>query len=146
MEESIQFVSNFSDWVAVKKIKVTNETRPKAVMEFLAGLNTSFDNKIEGFLRKEVDLSKVDAALNELIEKGKSADNISKALAEINGAKLGKVVKEITEKPEWQTGEQKEMSEFVKTYAVRKALKELGVRADYSHIDIPGMKKAKKVK
>ena len=38
MDEQIQFMANYSGWVAVKKITVEKNTRPIDIALFLAGL------------------------------------------------------------------------------------------------------------
>jgi hypothetical protein len=144
MEEgSIQLVANYADWKAIKKITITEKTDPRTVAEFLAGLTMSVDNKIEANLRKIVDLDKVDKAIAEL-ELGKK--DTGKAIEEVGSRKVSSVINEITIKPELQKNEQKELQQFCKAYAMRKALKATGIVVDYSEIDIPGMKRLKKVK
>jgi microcompartment protein CcmK/EutM len=143
MEGSIQFISNYEDWKAIKKIKVTEQTNPRTVAEFLACLSTSLDAKVESNLRKIVALDKLDAAVKELgFGKGDSA----RALEEINSRKISAVINEIIELPNLQANEKKELQQFCRVYATRKALKECGLMVDYSEIDIPGMKRLKKKK
>ena len=112
-------------------------------MEFLVSLGTSFDQKIEENLRKEVDLEKVDAALAE-IEFGKSEEEIASAIKAVNKRNVSAVIKEITENLALQKNEQKELQQFCKIYALRKALANCGLMVDYSEVDIPGMKRTKK--
>lgn len=141
MEGSIQFISNYEDWKAVKKIKITEQTAPKTVAEFLASLSTSLDAKVESNLRKIVALEKLDARIAELgFGKGDSA----KAVEEINSRKISAVINEITDKQELQANEKKELQQFCRVYATKKALKECRIMVDYSEIDIPGMKRLKK--
>ncbi|MCX6800870.1 MAG: DUF2666 family protein [Candidatus Diapherotrites archaeon] len=143
MEGSIQFISNYEDWKAIKKIKITGQTNPRTVAEFLAGLSTSLDSKVESNLRKIVALDKLDAAVKELaFGKGDSA----RALEEINSRKISAVINEIIELPNLQANEKKELQQFCRVYATKKALKECGLMVDYSEIDIPGMKRLKKKK
>ncbi len=141
MEKIIQFIANYDDWVAIKKLKIGPATDPRTVMEFLAGLGMGIDRKIESNLRKVVDLGKVDSALNEL-ELGKG--DVAKALSEVNSRKINSVINEITSLPEFQKNVQKELQGFCKVYAMKKALKECGLNVDYSNINIPGMKRLKK--
>ena len=144
MEESIQFIANTKGWVSIKKLKVTEQTDPRSIMEFLGSLGTGLDRKVEESLGKIVELEKLNAVLDEILgETGKDAGTI---IREVNGRKVGAIVNELVEKPEWQKGEQKEVSEFLKVYAMKKALKSIKIRVDYSEIKIPGMKKVKKAK
>jgi len=144
MEETIQFIANTKGWVSIKKLKVTEQTDPKTIIEFLASLSTGLDRKVEESLGKIVELEKLNAVLDEVLnETGKNAGEIIQA---VNGRKINAVANELAEQDKWQKGEKKEVAEFLKVYAMKKALKAVKVRVDYSEIDIPGMKKAKKVK
>lgn len=142
-EKYVQFVANYDDWVAVKKLKIAPETHPLVVAEFLAGLTVSVDGKIEQNLAKLVDLKKLDDAINELgFGKGDSA----RALEEINSRKISRVISEITSLEKFQKNEQKELWDFCIAYATRKALKECSLMVDYSEVDIPALKKLKRAK
>lgn len=146
MDGQIQFISNYEDWVAIKKLKITEKTNPKTVMEFLARLTTSLDRKIEDNLRKLVKLNEVDTILNEELASGKGVVNIEKNLAVVSGRKVNSVIKEICEIEGMQKNEKKALSDFCKVYSMKKALKEVKLMVDYSEIKIPGMKKSKKKK
>ena len=142
-EKYIQFIANYEDWVAIKKLKVTPETQPIVVMEFLSSLTYSVDSKVEANLKKIVDLTKLDAALNALeLGKGES----SKALQEVTSRKITSVINEITTLEKFQKNEQKELWDFCMVYATRKALKACKLQVDYSDVDIPALKKLKKGK
>lgn len=146
MDQQIQFISNYSDWVAIKKLTITEKTEPKTVMEFLAGLATTIDRKVEDNLRKTVELDKLDVVLNEEIAEGRGVANIEKNLTTVSGRKVNSVINEICEIEGMQKNEKKELIDFCKVYAMKKALKEVKLMIDYSEIKIPGMKKAKKKK
>jgi len=141
-EKNIQFIANYDDWVCIKKLKIEEKTDPRTIMEFLAGLGTGIDRKIEANLRKIVDLEKLDAALAEET----SGKDIAAALAAANSRKVSAIINEITTLPELQKNEQKELQGFCKVYALKKTLKEAGLKIDYSEIEIPGIKRIKKVK
>ena len=144
MEEgSIQLVANYADWKAIKKITVTEKTNPRTVAEFLASLTMSVDNRIEANLRKIVDLDKVDKAIAEI---GIGKKDTAKAIEEVNSRKVSAVINEITAIETLQKNEQKELQQFCKAYAMRKALQAAGIVVDYSEIDIPGLKRLKKAK
>lgn len=147
MEEGIAFVVNMKGWQSVKKLTVTEKMNSRSVIEFLGSLNTGVDLKVEEFLEKIVDLKKVDAFLKEQLQgKGKTEGEIANLLAALKGPKLGKILNEICELPELQKGEQDELKDFCRVYAIKKGLKELGVMIDYSEIKIPGMKRLMKKK
>jgi hypothetical protein len=142
-EKYIHFIANYDDWIAIRKLKVEPATEPITIMEFLAGLTTSVDTKVEQNLRKIIELEKLDKAIQEL-ELGKK--DFAKALESINSRGISSAIKEICAKPELQKNVVKELEDFCKTYATKKALKQCGLKADYSEIEIPGMKRTKKVK
>ena len=146
MDQQIQFISNYSEWIAIKKLKITEKTNPRTVMEFLAGLTTSLDRKVEDNLRKLVALDKLDNVLNEELSEGKGVANIEKNLAAVSGRKVNSIINEICEIEGMQKNEKKELIDFCKVYAMKKALKEVKLMVDYSEIKIPGMGKSKKKK
>ncbi|MFH1256584.1 MAG: DUF2666 family protein [Candidatus Diapherotrites archaeon] len=142
-EKFIQFVSNYDDWVSIKKLKIEPATDPRTIIEFLASLGTGIDGKVEQNLGKIVDLKKVDAAIDAL-ELGKK--DVARALEEVNSKKVNASINEITELPELQKNEKTELKQFCKVYAMKKALKQCGLEVDYTNIDIPGMKRLMKKK
>lgn len=142
-EKYIQFVANYDDWVAVRKLKIEAATDARTVMEFLASLTTSVDKKVEENLSKIIDLKKLDAALA-TIAVGKTEEEIAAALKEVNTRKINAVINEITALEKFQKNEQKELADFCKAYATRKILKQTNAMIDYSQIEIPGMKRVMK--
>jgi hypothetical protein len=145
LEEGIQFIANYGDWKAIKKLKIESATDSRTIMEFLASLGTGIDRKIEDNLRKVVDLGKVDAAIKE-IEAGKGKEAIAEIIAEVSGRRVNAAITEACSKPELQKNEQKELIGFCKVYALRKALGNAGLFVDYSNVEIPGMKRLMKKK
>ena len=141
MEGSIQLVANYDDWKAIKKQTITEKTDPLTVAEFLSSLTNSVDSKIEFNLRKKVALDKLDKALVDL---GLMKGDATKALEEINTRSVSKVINEISQVPELQKNQQKEVADFCRVYATRKALKSCGLMIDYTQIEIPGMGRLKK--
>ena len=65
-DKYISFISNYDDWVSIKKLKIEPATDHKTIMEFLASLNTGIDAKVEANLGKIIDLKRIDAAINEI--------------------------------------------------------------------------------
>lgn len=145
MEESIQFMANYEDWKAIKKLKIEAATEPRTIMEFLASLGMGIDRKIADNLGKIVDLEKVDKAIEE-IESGKGAQAIEEIITQVNSRKVNSVINEICAKEELQKNEQKELIGFCKVYAMRKALSNAGLFVDYANVEIPGMKRLMKKK
>ena len=148
-EKYIQFIANYDDWVAIKKMKITEATDVRTILEFLASLGNGFDRKIAQNLGKIIDIVQLDNALNEALvdSAGKSAEELGKVIAFVNGAKINKVISELVAKVQnLGSAERKEIEQFAKVYAMRKALKECGLQVDYSEIEIPGMKRVRKTK
>ncbi len=141
MEGSIQLIANYSDWKAIKKQTITEKTDPLTVAEFLASLTTSVDRKVEENLRKKVALDKLDAAIAQL---GLMKGDAVKALEEINSRSISKVINEISQVPQLQKNQQKEVADFCRAYSIKKVLKACGLLIDYSQIEIPGMGRLKK--
>lgn len=145
-DKYIQFVSNYEDWVSIKKLKIEAATDPRTIMEFLASLGTGIDGKVEANLRKIVDLSKLDNVLNEGLQEAKGESAISKNLAFVNSRNVSAAINEICTKPEFQKNEQKELAGFCRVYATKKAFAANKMMIDYSSVEIPGMKRMKKTK
>jgi ABC-type dipeptide/oligopeptide/nickel transport system ATPase subunit len=127
----------------VRKQTIIEKTDPLTVMEFLAGLTNSVDGKVESNLKKKVALDKLDKAIEEL---GLVKGDAVKAMEEINSRAVAKVINEISAVEGMQKNQQKELADFLKTYATRKCLKACGLMVDYSQIEIPGMGRLKKTK
>ena len=141
MEGSIQLVANYDDWKAVRKITITAQTDPLTVAEFLANLTKSVDSKVEFNLKKIVALEKLDAAIAEC---GLAKGDVAKAIEEVASRKVNSVVKELSLVPGLQKNRQGELADFLKAYAMKKALKACGIIVDYSEVEVPGMGRLKK--
>jgi len=145
MDDGIQFVAKMGDWLAVKKLKVEEKTDALTVMEFLAGLSVSFDFKIAEYIGKEIDVKRLETVVDEELEGiAKGAKGIDEALAKVKGLKIGKVINEMVEAKGWQPKQRKELKEFCKVYALRYAFQKTGLKVDYSSIDTPAIKAARK--
>ena len=142
-EKYIQFIANYDDWVAIKKLKIEPAMDPKTVMEFLASLTISVDRKVEENLSKIVDLKKLDSVIAQ-VPVGKTEEEIASALKEVNTRKVSVVINEISQLEKLQKNEQKEVADFCRAYATRKILKNCNAQVDYSGIEIPGLKRAMK--
>jgi hypothetical protein len=141
MQGQIQFVANYEDWKVIKKITITDKTAPINIVEFLASLTYSTDDKIEKNLGEVVDLLKVDNALKELnLGKG----DASSAIEEVTSRKVSKVINEICKLDKFPGPLQKELIGLCKIYAVKKALKACSVLSSYHEAELPNLKRVKK--
>jgi hypothetical protein len=59
-QDHIEFYGKIGKWVAVKKLKMDENTEPLEVVRFLASVHDSTDRKIWEFLGKEIDLEALD--------------------------------------------------------------------------------------
>lgn len=146
MDKIVQFIANYDDWQAVKKIRIDSDTKPLDIMEFIASLSVSFDRKLEENLGKIIDLSKIDSFIAEYGEGKKKEEEIALMLKALSGPKLGKIINELVDSLGLEKKPVQEIKDFAKAYALRKALKDSKITIDYSGIEIPGMKKLKKAK
>jgi hypothetical protein len=143
MDGEIQLIANYAGWKAIKKIKITEQTEPIAILEFLASLTYSVDEKVEDNLRKIVELEKVDNAIKEIsLSKG----DIAKALEEVNSRNVSKTINEICKLEKFAGPLQKELIQLCKIYATKKALNECNLMIQYHEADISTLKRAKKAK
>ena len=134
MEEFIQFIANYAGWQAVKKLKITPRTDPKTIMEFLASLTMSVDRKVEENLRKIISLDKIDSFLEQ-----------AETIEELKSRELSRLINSELEKiPDKNT--KNEIEQFCRVYAARKLLKKQGIIFDYADIEIPALKKLKRIK
>ena len=144
-EQYVQFAANYADWKSVKKLLVEASTQPRVIMQFLASLCIGVDRKVEENLRRTVSLGKVDEALKS-VQAGKDASSVANVIAEVNSRKVNSVIKDVCSVVEGVSSpEKKELEEFCKVYALKKALSSAGFFVDYSSINlkVPGMKKKK---
>jgi len=146
MDEVIQFVANYGEWRSIRKMKVTDQTPPLRIIEFLATLTYSIDSKIEENLSKIGSLDQVNAFLDENVDEGRGEQEIAKALRALQSTAFGKLVKEISEGFEGSKPEKKEIASIIRIYATRKALGKVKLFVDFSQAEVKDIKKSEKKK
>jgi hypothetical protein len=136
-EGVIQFIANYDDWKCIKKMKITEKSNPLTVLEFLGSYSVSLEKKLEEYLGEIINLESFNKFLKEA-PVGKNASAVSKTIRFLQSTALENKISELTS--DAQT------SSFLKIYAVRKLLKASSQFAEFSTVDIPGLKRLLKKK
>ncbi|MEK6970952.1 MAG: hypothetical protein AABW68_04690 [archaeon] len=142
-EGKIQLIAQYPGWQAVKKLTVTEQTLPRTFMEFLGSFSVSMENKLESYLRKTVDLGRVDEALR-MGPPGKTASDLEKISAFYAGSELNGVIHTLSKSAKGI--EPLRMEAILRAYAARKLLEPTKQYALYSQVEIPGLKRLLKKK
>lgn len=136
--EGVQFIAKLGDWVSVKKLKMEKGIEAREVAEFLISLVMSANRKIEEFLAQEIDF--------EIIEKVVDEENIEEPLKVLENSAVKRAIKQAIKKRESLDKKiVKELEELARVFTLRYALKKAGYKIDYSDVEIPSLKLAKKL-
>lgn len=136
--EGIQFIAKLGDWIAVKKLKVEKGIEAREVAEFLISLVMSANRKIEEFLEKEMDFESVKKAIDEA--------DIEEPIKVMENTAVKRTIKQaIRNRERLDKKIVKELEELASVFALRYALKKAGYKLDYSDVEIPSLKLAKKL-
>jgi len=137
MNGEIQFVANYDDWKAVKKLKITDQVPNLDVVDFLASISISFDKKIEDNLRKVCNLKPIDDYIASIVEgKTKKEEDFAKILKGLASPNAGKAITEAMP----SNAEPKEKDKFkiyLRIYMTKTALSKAGLEIDYTKVPIP---------
>ena len=137
MEEGLQLVANFKDWKAVKKLKITNETPPFAVLEFFTAFMYSTGKKLEEYMAKIGNLEEINKELD-------SCSGFNEKLQMVRTRKMGSLFKDFISKANLPKKHQKPMKEFLQVYSVRRALKFAEINFNYAEVNVSSTKRLKK--
>jgi hypothetical protein len=136
--EGIQFIAKLGDWIAVKKLKMEKGIKPREVAEFLISLTMSANRKVEEFLAEEIDFEAVRKAIDDV--------GIEEPLNAVENTSVKKAIKQAVKNRENLDKKiVKEFEELARVFALRYALKKAGYKIDYSEVEIPSLKLAKKL-
>ncbi len=134
MEDTIQFIAKHGDWVVVKKTR-PHENTPLENALFLSSILDSIYSRLERYLHEAFDLSELDTTVDEIV-KGKkaSAGTLGEVIAAVNGPKVNRVINGLTESlpDDLNKKEREAVKTLLKAYALRRALKALKLKVDYS--------------
>jgi hypothetical protein len=86
-EEQIQFVANLGNFVSVKKLKIENKVTKEDIVEFLASIQFTCNQKITEYLEKIVDCNKLLEQTNDLLHL-----ELNEFYNTINSAKIKKTI------------------------------------------------------
>jgi hypothetical protein len=120
--DSIEFVARYKNWLAVKKIQITEGTAPEEIALQLSSIRQSVDRK--SFEILGIDTAAIDAYAAELT---KGARKSYPALAEAL-QRLG--TKEVKEFVKGATGGKEELAELASTYLFRRTVQNLAFDFD----------------
>ena len=115
--DSIEFLARYKNWLAVKKIQITEGTAPEEIVLQLSGIRQSIDRK--SFEILGVDTAAIDAYAAELT---KGIKKSYPALAEVV-QKLG--TKDVKEKIRGASGGREELANIASTYLFRRVVQNL---------------------
>jgi hypothetical protein len=121
-DDSIEFLAKYKNWVAVKKITITETTAPEEIVLGLSGIRQSVDRK--SFELLGINTATIDAYALEL---AKGARKSYSALGEV----LQKLsTKEVKETVKGCCGGKEELTDIAMTYLFRKVVQGLAFDFD----------------
>lgn len=137
MEEQIQFIANCKDWQVVKKMKIDENVPPIDVVDFLASISLTFDNKLFEYLGKIVDIKQLDDFAARIVSgKLKKEEDFAIVLKEIRGVNTSKLINSLIP-ADADNKIRDKLKEYMKIYLLRKVLKIGKLTVDYSEVPIP---------
>lgn len=142
-EGKIQLIANYSEWQAVKKMVVVEKTLPRTFMEFLGSFSVSMENKLESYLKKVIDLKRIDEVLKKAPQ-GKTAPDLEKMSQFYAGHELNGVIDSVSKTAKGI--EPLKVAELLRIYSARKLIEPTKQCALYSQVEIPGLKRLLKKK
>jgi hypothetical protein len=120
--DSIEFLVRYKDWVAVKKISITNSTKPEEIALHLSSIRQSVDKK--SFELLGIDTAKLDAYAAQLVRgKRKSYESLAEVVRALGSGEVKEIVNEAT-------GGKPQLAEIASTYLFRKAVRGLAFDFD----------------
>jgi hypothetical protein len=139
----IQLIANYAGWQAIKKMVVTEKTLPRTFMEFLGSFSVSMENKLESYMKRVVDMKRMDEVLKNA-PPGKTAPDLEKISQFYGGHELNGVIDSLSKTAKGI--EPLKMAQLLRVYATRKLIEPTKQCALYSQVDIPGLKRLLKKK
>ncbi|MBN1159616.1 MAG: DUF2666 family protein [Candidatus Diapherotrites archaeon] len=141
MDDQIQFVGKYREWIAIKKMEITPESKPTEVALFLASLSETLERKTEDFLRGALDFTELDKEIEKLVPGPlKSEEEFAAVLKGLKSPKISKIINESIGKLGLNTIVKTEkamadaLKEFGKIYTTRKALERAGLALEYGKV------------
>ncbi|MCD6414662.1 MAG: DUF2666 family protein [Candidatus Diapherotrites archaeon] len=131
MTDQIEFFAQYGKWVAVKKLKIENQSKAE-VARFLASVHESIDRKMWEFLDEDIPLGALDEIAVEITgatRKGKkwvtprlNEERTIEIMARLRSTGTTRKIK--------QHVKSKELVELAKIYLTRRALEMIGVNLE----------------
>ncbi len=139
-EEQIQFVANLGNFVSVKKLKIENKVTKEDVVEFLASIQFTCNQKITEYLEKIVDCNKLLEQTNDLFNL-----ELNDFYNTINSAKIKKTIASVI--PGHIEKKQKDAYvDAMRVFLLNKYCAEKSLIFGYNQVVFPSKKKIMKKK
>jgi hypothetical protein len=92
-EEYIDFMAKYKDWVSIKRIGIRPDTKPEAVVQYLAGVRTTIDAK--SFPMLQIKTSMLDEHAKGMCEGlRKNYESLATAMGKMGSSETKKVIAE----------------------------------------------------
>jgi hypothetical protein len=139
-EQQIQFIANLDNFVSVKKLKIEKQVTNQDIIEFLASIQFSCNQKITDYLEKIIDSKKLLEETKDLFNLG-----VEDFYNQINTAKLKKIITNA-----FSIDLDKKQKEAyvgaVKVYLLNKYCLDKNITLGYNHVVFPSKKRIMKLK
>jgi len=120
--DSIEFLARYKNWVAVKKISITLNTKPEEIVLQMSSIRQSVDKK--SFELLGIDTTKLDAYASQLSSgKRKSYGSLAELIQKLESAEAKEAVS-------GAVGGRRELVEIASTYLFRKTVQSLAFDFD----------------
>lgn len=134
----IQFIANYDEWKAIKKLKIDENVPALDITDFLASISISFDKKIEDNLKKICNLKPIEDYIATLVEgKTKKEEDFAKILKGLASPNTGKAITSAMENAQLEPKEKDKLKIYLKIYITKTALSKAGLEIDYTKVPIP---------
>lgn len=141
VEESIQFIANFDKFISIKKLTIDKDVAPRDVIEFLASVQFTTNQKIKDYICKITDVKGLEEKTNHLM-----ALNLGQFIEEVNSGATKKVLREFMPRDLENKAEKDAYTELLKVYLIEKYAIEKKLVIGAQHIVFPSNKKLMKKK
>jgi hypothetical protein len=123
-DEFVDFSAKYKEWVAIKRLGITPQTKPEEIAYHLAGIRATIDSK--AFKILGIDTDAIDNHVKQVQKTGKGPQAIAQAMLELEKPEFKRVVLDACSS---QT-----LAPFAKTYALNRLMNEFGVETSLSQL------------
>lgn len=123
-DEFVDFSAKYKEWVAIKRLGITNQTKPEEISYHLAGIRATIDSKMFKILGINTDA--IDERVKQVQKSGKNAQAVAQAMLELEKPDFKKLLSDSCQS---QT-----LLPFAKTYALNRLINEIGFETSLSQL------------